>query len=105
LLGGFGTVDIILGSMATLLAAICTRLLRKHRFLYPLPPVLFNAIIVGAYIYFLYDKTYPLLLTMLFIGFSQLIICYGIGLPLITFIIKTPHLKGFSNQINNKSSF
>ncbi|MGI6621715.1 MAG: QueT transporter family protein [Clostridiaceae bacterium] len=93
LLGGFGTVDIILGSMATLLAAICTRLLRKHRFLYPLPPVLFNAIIVGAYIYFLYDKTYPLLLTMLFIGFSQLIICYGIGLPLITFINKNSTLK------------
>lgn len=94
-LGGYGTVDIILGSLATLLAALCTRLLRKHRFLYPLPPVLFNAIIVGGYIYILYDKTYPLFLTMLYIGLSQFIICYGIGLPLISFINNNSMLKKF----------
>lgn len=94
-LGGYGTVDIVLGSLATLLAALCTRLLRKHRFLYPLPPVLFNAVIVGGYIYILYDKTYPLLLTMLYIGISQFVICYGIGLPLISFINKNSMLKNF----------
>lgn len=92
-LGGLGTIDIVLGSLATLLAAVCTRLLRKHRFLYPLPPVLFNAAIVGSYVYILYDQTYPMFLTMLFIGFSELIICYGIGLPLIAFIDKNSALK------------
>ncbi len=92
-LGGFGIVDIFFGSLATLLAGLCTRMLRKYSLLYPLPPVLFNAIIVGGYVYILYDKTYPLLLTMLFIGLSELIICYGIGLPLITFIKKNSTLK------------
>lgn len=93
LLGGFGTVDIVLGSLATLLAAVSTRLLRRRRFLYPLPPVVFNAVIVGSYVYLLYDKTYPLPLTMLYIGISQFVICYGLGLLLIVFIEKNPALK------------
>ncbi|HHW22590.1 MAG TPA: QueT transporter family protein [Clostridiaceae bacterium] len=92
-LGGFGTADIVFGSMATLLAAVCTRFLRNSRFLYPLPPVLFNAAIVGSYVYYLYDRTYTLVATMVFIGFSELVICYGIGLPLIEFIKKNPALK------------
>lgn len=100
-IGGFGIVDIVFGSLATLLAGFCTRLLRKHRFLYPLPPVIFNAVIVGGYVYLLYDKTYPLLLTMLFIGFSQAIICYGLGLPLITFIKKNSTLRRILNIENN----
>lgn len=86
LLGGFGPVDIIFGSLATLLAAISTYLLRKHRYLFPVPPVLFNALIVGSYVYLLYDQTYPLPLTMLFIGISEFILSFGLGLPLISFI-------------------
>lgn len=92
-LGGFGTVDIVLGSLATLLAAIFTRLLRNRRFLYPLPPVLFNALIVGSYVYFLYDRTYSLLSTILFIGLSELVICYGMGLPVAEFVKRNPALK------------
>ncbi len=92
-LGGFGLADIVFGSLATLLAAISTYLLRKHRFLFPFPPVLFNATIVGAYVYLLYDKTYPLVLTMLFIGISEFILCYALGLPLISFIRKNPGLR------------
>jgi len=95
LIGGFGTVDIVLGSLATLLAAVCTRLLKNHRFLYPLPPVVFNAVIVGSYVYLLYDKTYPLLLTILYIGISQLVICYGLGLLLATFLEKNPALRRY----------
>jgi uncharacterized membrane protein len=38
--------DIIFGSLATLIATIGTYLLRKTKFLYTLPPVLSNAIIV-----------------------------------------------------------
>ncbi|NLX63608.1 MAG: QueT transporter family protein [Clostridiaceae bacterium] len=85
-LGGFGMIDIVFGSLATLLAALSTYFLRKHRFLLPLPPVLFNAVIVGTYVYLLYDNSYSIVLTMLFIGVSELIICYGLGLPLLSFI-------------------
>ncbi len=92
-LGGFGLADIIFGSLATLLAAISTYLLRRTRFLYPLPPAIFNGVIVGSYIYLLYDKTYPIALTMLFIGGAEAVICYGFGLPLISFIRKSPGLR------------
>lgn len=91
--GGFGIIDIVFGSLATLLAGISTYLLRKHRFLFPLPPVFFNAIIVGAYVYLLYDNSYSMAFTMLFIGISELIICYVLGLPLIGFIKKNSVLK------------
>ena len=91
--GGFGMIDIVFGSLATLLAALSTYFLRKHRFLFPLPPVLFNAVIVGTYVYLLYDNSYSMVLTMLFIGVSELIICYGLGLPLISFIKKNRVLK------------
>ena len=87
-LGGFGIVDIVLGSIATLLAGLSTWLLRKRTFLLPLPPVLFNGIIVGTYVWFLYDNTYPWPLTMLFIAVSEAVICYGLGLPLLALVRK-----------------
>ena len=88
LFGTFGIIDIVLGSLATLLAAISTYLLRKKPLLFPLPPAIFNGLIVGSYVYILYDRTYPLALTMLFIAISELILTYGLGLPLISFIKK-----------------
>lgn len=92
-LGGFGVADIVFGSLATLLAGISTYLLRNHKWLYPLPPVIFNGLIVGSYIYILYDKTYPLPLTMLFIAISEAVLSYGIGLSLISFIKKNKGLR------------
>ena len=48
-----GWLDVLLGSLATLMAAICTRMLRDVKvmgipLLALLPPVIFNALIVGA---------------------------------------------------------
>lgn len=93
ILGGFGPIDIMFGSLATLLAAVSTYLLRKRKWLYPLPPVLFNALIVGYYVYILYDKTYSMPLTMLFIGISEATLSFGLGLPLITLIKSNASLR------------
>ncbi len=92
-IGGFGIIDIVFGSLATLLAAVSTFLLKKNRFLFPFPPVLFNAIIVGSYVYLLYDNSYSMIFTMVFIGISEFVICYGLGLPLILFIEKNRVLR------------
>lgn len=92
-LGGFGMVDIVFGSLATLLAGISTYFLRKHRFLFPLPPVIFNGLIVGTYVYYLYDQTYSHVLTMAFIALSELVLAYGLGLPLVAFIKKNAELR------------
>ena len=48
-----GALDILFGTLATLLAALCSRALRKFRIggfplLSALPPVLFNAIFIGG---------------------------------------------------------
>jgi len=80
-----GIIDIVFGSLATLLAAWVTYKLRKYTFLVPMPPVLVNAVVVGAILYYAFNL--PLILTMLQVGVGQLIACYALGLPLL-FIIK-----------------
>ena len=64
LLTGAHVLDIVFGTLATLLGAIGTRLLRKWRFLTPLPPILANTIIVPfvlRYAYLMVDVAMPLL--------------------------------------------
>lgn len=90
-----GWLDAIFGTSATLLAACATWLIGKSSnrwvryLLAPLPPVLFNAVIVGLEITFLVGGTdaAPSLLLFttnavsVFIG--QAVICYGLGIPLM----------------------
>ncbi len=95
MLGGFGPIDMLFGSLATLLAAITSRKLRKYPFLVPLPPVVFNAIIVGGYLKFLYYKDIPLLFSMGWVGLGQLLACYGLGYPLLLLLKK--RFKGYTS--------
>ncbi|HPJ23155.1 MAG TPA: QueT transporter family protein [Clostridia bacterium] len=80
IIGPYGILDIIFGSMATLLAAILTYKIR-NKFLAPLPPVLTNAFIVGPLV--AYFVNVPFYMGMLYVGIGQLAVCYGLGLPLI----------------------
>ncbi|MBC7765674.1 MAG: QueT transporter family protein [Hyphomonadaceae bacterium] len=84
--GPNGLLDIVFGTLATLLAAVVSYLLRKNKMLVPLPPVLFNAVIVGGLLFFTLSKTgdaTPLPLFMLWVGLGELIACYVIGFPLM----------------------
>ena len=56
ILGGCTIFDIVFGSLATLLAALCTRRLREKFWLAALMPVLFNGVIVGAVVHFCYSR-------------------------------------------------
>lgn len=93
-----GPIDIALGSLATLLAALTTWWIARRlpvakpgwrRGLCLLPPVVFNALIVGVYLpYLLLDTgksvTLPLvLLNILSVGLSEGVVVYLIGLPLL----------------------
>jgi len=96
LLTGAAIYDVIFGSLATLLAALCTHLLaKKHapRALLPLPSVLFNAVIIGWLLVTVYGVNVPLPLSMLYVGIGQAVACYGLGLPLM-FVLekKVPQL-------------
>lgn len=85
LLSGYGILDIVFGSLATLVAAFLTSRL-SNKWLVPLPPVIINAVVVGALIS--YVAALPFVPTMLSVGFGQLIACYAIGVPLYVFLKK-----------------
>jgi len=79
--GGLGLVDIVFGSLATLVAAALTYGIRKYKWIAPLPPVIINGIVVGIILHVLYD--YPLVISMISVGFGQAIACYFLGMPLL----------------------
>ena len=78
--GGFGFVDMVAGSIATLLAAIFTRK-SKNIFIAAAWPVIFNAIIIGAELNYLINV--PLLATCLYVGLGEAGACYIVGIPLM----------------------
>ncbi|MGG7163897.1 QueT transporter family protein [Clostridium ihumii] len=98
-----GIPDLIFGSIATLLGAYLTYKIGKSnlkhkKLLAPLPPVLINALIIGTMLKVLYVQNVPLVLNMLYVGLGQLICCYGVGLPIMSFIEKNSYVKKvFSN--------
>lgn len=96
--GGNGIMDIVFGSLATLIAAIITYYIGKMKFklkayLAPLPAVIINAIVVGAVLY--YTQNIPLVATMLWVGLGELIACYVLGIPLLMVIDKNHKVKEY----------
>jgi len=83
--GGLGMVDIIGGSLCTLIAAYLTFKLKNPK-LAPLPPVLINAFGVSIYLHLLFDL--PYWITVLYIGIGEIIACYILGYPLLILLIK-----------------
>ncbi len=85
MIGGFGIIDVVFGSIATLLAAVITRKM-PNLFLAAVPPVIVNMVIVGAYLSLLLDL--PFIPTSLYIAVGQAGACFGLGIPLIWLIQK-----------------
>lgn len=81
LVGGALLLDVILGPIATLLAAILTYVLRTRRPVALLMPVICNALIVGPYLPFLYSPEIPVIVSMLAVALGEVIVCFALGLP------------------------
>lgn len=99
-----GWLDVLLGSMATLMAAICTRMLRNVEFKgIPLPallpPVIFNALIVGAELSLFIPEGDPYWFCLLTVGAGELGVILILGIPLILVLRKT-HI-----FVNGKSEY
>ena len=97
LLGSPMPVDWIFGTAATLLAAIWTSRLH-NRYLAPLPPVICNAVIVGAEIalFFMPEGSAFLpafALNALTVGAGEAVACFVLGLPLLHWVSATPALR------------
>ena len=88
-LTGCALWDVIFGTVATLLGAIGTRLLKRHKLLAVLPPIAANTVIVPLllrYVYELDDAMWYLFLTV-FLG--ELISCGVFGTLLRKLLEKT----------------
>jgi len=96
--------DIIVGPIASLLAALSTMYIGKMKSRDTIltkvfacfPPVIFNAVIIGAMIAFLMvgdnsaDAFFPAFISStLWVGLGQLTIMYVLGLPLMIYLPKT----------------
>jgi len=90
LLGGAHFLDVVFGSLTTLAAALATRLLCKRVVLAALPPVLFNGLVVGVLVHYLYAPEIALPLCMLYVAVGQAIACYALGLPLLAGMRRLP---------------
>ncbi len=102
LFGGAIPVDMIFGSIATLIGAVFTYKLRNTpRFLAPIPPIAANAVIVPFVLRFGYGVNLPIPLMMLTIGIGEVVSCGVFGLVLQTALLK------YKNIIfrSNRSSF
>lgn len=92
MIGPYGIVDMIFGSAATLLAALFSYLLRGKPLLVPLPPVIANAIIIGAMLVYVYSVPVSLPIAALWVGAGELLACYVLGYPLLRYLSKHKHI-------------
>ncbi len=86
ILGPFGAVDIVFGSLTTLLAALLTYRFRGNIAVACLSPILCNAFIVSLYLHLFFQIPYwPAVLT---IGLGESISILALGLPFMR-LLKT----------------
>ena len=103
LLGSPFVLDWIFGTLATLLAAIWTSKV-KNRWLAPLPPVVCNAVIVGALLGYVGAQEGGVFWTLFAlnaftVGLGEALVTYILGLPLLRWIEKAPALRQFSQPL------
>ncbi len=69
--------DIIFGSLATLIGAIGSRMLRHTRFLYTLPPVIANVVVVPLVLRYAYGVGDAVLFLAITVGIGEVIsVCF-----------------------------
>jgi len=114
-----GVFDIVFGSLATLLAALCTAIIGMRArktgktgwsscIAACLMPVIFNAPIVGtviAYASFMnHTLEEPFWQTAIIfgaqVGFGEAVVMFALGLPAIRYLLKNPALRGLLDKQN-----
>ena len=90
-----GIIDVVFGTAATLLAALCTWTLRKIVIkgvpvLSTLPPVFFNGVIIAFEIWLMGDRSPELFWGSCWtIALGEAVICVVLGIPFIIAVNKT----------------
>lgn len=88
LLIGAPIYDVVLGSLATLLAAFITYKMRRSvsKYLAPLPSVVVNALVVGALLVYVYQVGVSFWVAAGYVAIGQAIACFALGIPLMTLL-------------------
>ena len=98
LLSPYGALDIVFGSLATLLAALWTAKVRRP-WLAPLPPVVCNALLVGAVITVQQVPSELFLGTFAYnaltVGLGEALACYVLGGLLLKVLSRNAALKRY----------
>ncbi|MBR5127122.1 MAG: QueT transporter family protein [Roseburia sp.] len=79
LLTGCLPMDVVFGSLATFLGAVGSYLLRRYKWLVPLPPVVANTVIVPYVLAYVYGAEGTIPFFMLTVGIGEVISCYVLG--------------------------
>ena len=87
LLTGCLPMDVLFGSLATLIGAVGSYLLRRYRWLVPLPPVLSNIIIVPYVLANVYGAEGSIPFFMVTVGIGEVISCYVLGMILLNALL------------------
>ncbi|MDO4853431.1 MAG: QueT transporter family protein [Clostridia bacterium] len=98
LLTGSAIWDVIFGTLATLIGAVGTYLLRKYRYAASIPPILANTIIIPFVLKLAYQLPDAGWLLALSVFLGELICCGVLGTILQTVLIKNPKILGNFNS-------
>ncbi len=89
---GAALPDIIFGSLATLLGACLSYLVRRNKYLVPLPPIIANVLIIPYVLKYAYLVPFSIPFLMLTVGIGEVIACGILGLFLLTVLEKYRHI-------------
>ncbi len=88
LLMGSDPLDVVFGSLATLIGAVGSYKLRNNKFLVPIPPILANTIVVPWVLKIAYADSAPIPLMMLTVGLGEVVSIGILGMLLLVALEK-----------------
>ncbi len=88
IMSGCVITDIIFGSLATLIGAIFTHLLRKYRYLASVPPIIANTLIIPFVLKFAYGLPAGISYFFITVGIGEIISCGVLGTLLLIYLKK-----------------
>lgn len=90
LLTGAMALDIVFGSIATLIGAIFTYIFRRDKWFAPIPPIISNTLIIPFILAFVYKVEGSVWYFMLTVGLGEIISCGILGYILMSVIKRLP---------------
>jgi uncharacterized membrane protein len=82
-MGGAVIWDIVFGSLATLIGAVGTYMLRRNKWMAPISPIVANTLIVPWVLKYAYGYDGLIVYFMATVGIGEIIVCGIIGMPLL----------------------